>query len=264
MNAASSLEGRRPEVRDALASFLLALADDELILGHRHAEWTGVAPDLESDVALSSVAQEEIGHARLFYERAAELLGGSPDELAYGRDSRAFRNAVLVERPNGDWAFTIVRMVLYDQADAVRLDALAGGQLAVVADLARTIRREEKYHLLYGEQWLRRLSAATPQSRERVQAALHEAWPLAQALFEPVQGAEALVPEVLGASVEAQRDRWRSAVTAVLAAAGLRLPADRAAPQALPAGRRGLHTDDLRALLEEMTAVRRAEPGATW
>ncbi|HXF82630.1 MAG TPA: 1,2-phenylacetyl-CoA epoxidase subunit PaaC [bacterium] len=264
MSVAQSLKAQRPEVREALASYLLAVADDELILGHRHSEWTGLAPDIESDVALSSVAQEEIGHARLFYERATELLGGSPDLLAYGRDSGAFRNAVLVERPNGDWAFTIVRMFLYDQADAVRLDALAGGQLAVVADLARAIRREEKYHLLYGEQWLRRLSAATPQSRDHVQAALDEAWPLAQGLFEPVEGAQALVPEVMGMPVEAQQERWRSQVTAVLAAAGLRLPAGGAAQKAPPAGRRGSHTDDLRALLEEMTAVRRADPEATW
>lgn len=254
----------RPELREALAGYLLAVADDELVLGHRHSEWTGFAPDIESDVALSSVAQEEIGHARLFYEQAGELRGGTPDALAYRRGPEAFRNAVLVERPNGDWAFTIVRMFLYDHADAVRLDALAGGQVAAVADLARTIRREEKYHLLYGEQWLRRLGAATPDSLGRVQAALAGAWPEARALFEAVAGEEELVQGgIVGTPGDEQRRLWRGRVGVILESAGLRVPED-APVTSPPAGRAGHHTDDLRILLEEMTSVWRTEPEAKW
>lgn len=254
----------RPELRSALAGYLLAVADDELVLGHRHSEWTGFAPDIESDVALSSVAQEEIGHARLFYEQAAELRGGTPDELAYGRAPEMFRNAVLVERPNGNWAFTIVRMVLYDHADAVRLDALAGGQVAAVADLARTIRREEKYHLLYGEQWLRHLAQATSDSRGRVQAALTDAWPQARALFEAVDEEKALVQAgVMGTSGGEQERLWRGRVGVILESIDIRVPED--APRAAePGGRAGRHTDDLRILLEEMTSVWRTEPGAKW
>lgn len=254
----------RPELREALAGYLLAAADDELVLGHRHSEWTGFAPDIESDVALSSVAQEEIGHARLFYEQAAELRGGTPDDLAFGRAPEAFRNAVLVERPNGDWAFTIVRMFLYDHADAVRLDALAGGQIAAVADLARTIRREEKYHQMYGEQWLRHLTAATPGSRQRVQAALDDAWPQTQALFDPVDGEAALVQAgVVGMAADGQQRIWRGRVGVILEAAGLRVPEGGTA-RGEPNGRAGRHTDDLRVLLEEMTSVWRSEPGAKW
>src|SRR4030067_374649 len=121
MSLAQSPLGRRDDLRAAFGGYLLALADDELVLGHRHSEWTGFAPDIESDVALSSVAQEEIGHARLFYERAGDLLGGTPDDLAYGRAPDGFRNAVLVERPHGDWGVTIVRMFLSDRAGAGRL-----------------------------------------------------------------------------------------------------------------------------------------------
>ena len=275
MSLAQSPLARRNDVRAALAGYLLALADDELVLGHRHSEWTGFAPDIESDVALSSVAQEEIGHARLFYERAGDLLGGTPDDLAYGRTSEAFRNAVLVERPNGDWGFTIVRMFLYDRADAVRLDALAGGPVEPLADLAKTLRREEKYHLLYGEQWLRRLAGATGSSKARVQEALDGAWAEAESLFDPVEGQDGLVQAgVLPTGPDAQRGMWRGQVGVILEASGLRAPDDPRLREGRPGradgraqdlnGRGGRHTDDLRVLLEEMTSVWRTEPGAKW
>lgn len=251
------------ELRRALAAYLLAVADDELILGHRHSEWTGFAPDIESDVALSSVAQEEIGHARLFYEEAAELAGSDPDRLAFDRPAAEFLNGVLVERPNGDWAFTIVRMFLYDRADAIRLDALAAGGVASLADLARTVGREEKYHLRYGEEWLRRLAEATPASRAKVQEALDAAWSDAQALFEPVEGQEILEQAgVVPRGPQEQLRRWREQVTPVLESFDLRLPTS--APRAGGGGRAGRHTDNLRILLDEMTSVWRTEPGATW
>lgn len=265
MNLAQSPLGRRDDLRAALAGYLLALADDELILGHRHSEWTGFAPDIESDVALSSVAQEEIGHALLFYERAGDLLGGTPDDLAYGRSPEAFRNAVLLERPNGDWDFSIIRMFLYDRADAVRLDGLVGGPVEPLADLAKTLRREEKYHLLYGEQWLRRLAAATPQSKQRVQAALDGAWAEAQGLFDPVEDQDDLVQAgAIRTGFDAQRRLWHGQVGAILESAGLRAPGAVTGRSAGFDGRVGRHTDDLRVLLEEMTSVRRTEPGAKW
>jgi len=262
VNLASSPVLQRADLRAVLAAYLLALADDELILGHRHSEWTGVAPDIESDVALSSVAQEEIGHARLFYERACDLLGGTPDRWAYGRSAEEFRNAVLVERPNGDWAFTIVRMFLYDRADTVRLEAIASGKVGPLADLAATLRREEKYHRLYGEQWLRRLAGATPKSTARTQEALEAAWPDAEALFEPVdRQAELTAAGVIPVGADEQRRRWRQEVEPILRSAGLRVPEGSPTERN---GRAGRHGDDLRMLLEEMTSVWRSEPGAKW
>lgn len=253
----------QPELRSVLAASLLAIADDELILGHRHSEWTGFAPDIESDVALSSIAQEEIGHARLFYEQACLLLGGDADALAYGRSPEQFRNAVLVERPNGDWGFTIVRMFLYDRADAVRMEALAAGPVTPLADLARQLRREEKYHLMYGEQWLRRLAQATADSRARVQTALDGAWADAEALFDPVDGQDTLTSAgVLRSSRAEQRAAWRMQVQELLEGSGLHVPGG--APRAGVNGRAGRHTDDIRILLDEMTSVWRTEPGARW
>lgn len=252
---------QRRELREALAAYLVALADDELILGHRHSEWTGFAPDIESDVALSSIAQEELGHARLWYERTCDLTGGDPDRLAYGRSPDQFRNAVLVEQPNGDWGFTIVRMFLYDQADQRRLDGLTSGPLRPLADLAATIRREEKYHGMYGEQWLRRLAAPAGGGRSRMQDALDRAWPEACAIFEPVPGQGELVTAgVLATDEAAQRAQWQETVTQVLVSAGLRVPDDRPTG----GGRAGQHTGDLQTLLDEMTSVWRLDPGAKW
>lgn len=252
---------QRRDLRDALAAYLVAVADDELILGHRHSEWTGFGPDIESDVALSSIAQEELGHARLFYERACELTGGEPDRYAFGRTPEQFRNAVLLERPNQDWGFTIVRMFLYDQADQGRLEALTRGPLRPLAELAATVRREEKYHVMYGEQWLRRLAASTAASRARMQDALTQAWSEALALFEPVPGQGELVAAgVLAHDGATQVDHWRQTVVQALGEVGLKVPEG----QPAVGGRSGRHSDDLRRLLDEMTSVWRTEPDATW
>lgn len=257
--AASDLAS--PELRRVLAGYLLAIADDELILGHRHSEWTGFAPDIESDVALSSIAQEEIGHAKLFYEQVAELQGGTADTLAYGRPAAEFRNAVLVERPNGDWGYSMLRLFLYDRADAQRLDALASGTAKSLADMASALRREEKYHLMYGEQWLRHLAGATPAAREKMQEALARAWPEATALFAPLTDEQLLVEGgILTIGNLEQAQRWMQGTLPALEELGLHAPQGASGPD----GRAGQHTEDLTQLLDEMTSVRRGDPVATW
>lgn len=248
-------------VREALAAHLLAIADDELILGHRHSEWTGFAPDLESDVALSSIAQEEIGHAKLFYEQVCTLTVGDADALAFGRPPEALRNALLTERPNDDWGFSVVRMFLYDRADAVRLAHLADGAIQALADLARLLRREERYHQMFGLQWMQRLAEASTGSRGRMQTALDRVWPEAVALFEPTEGHTLLdTAGILSARREDQQEQWRRDVTPLLEATGLRIPGDGTGA----GGRAGRHSGDLGTLLDEMTSVRRSDPSARW
>jgi ring-1,2-phenylacetyl-CoA epoxidase subunit PaaC len=250
--------------REALQAMLLAWADDELILGHRHSEWTGLAPDIESDVALSSIAQDELGHARLLYEHIGVSDGVTSDRLAFGRTAEAFRNATLVEFENGDWAATLVRAWLYDQADAVRLAALAASPLGVFAALARTVQREEKYHLLFSDTWLDRLVRAGDDSRGRVQAAVDALWGDAEALFEPTPGAEALAATAaLEAGPVEQEARWAATVTGRLDGLGLRVPSRRGG-RAGAGGRAGRHTPALAALLDEMTSVWRTDPEARW
>src|SRR6476619_2569210 len=127
----------------ALAELLLTLADDEFVLGYWDSEWTGIAPMLEEDVAFSSLAQDEIGHARVLYELLAELTGDNPNRIAYGRQPEEYRHARLLDHARTDWAFSIARRYLYDTADAARLAVLAGSSYTPLAGIVGKIRREE-------------------------------------------------------------------------------------------------------------------------
>src|SRR5437667_40842 len=154
---------------DPRLGLLLALADDELIIGHRHSEWTGWAPHIEEDLAFSSIAQDEMAHARLLYglAREAGLTERDVDALALGRPPAEYRNAVLCERPNGDWGYTVARQYLYDTADAVRLEALAASSWAELAELVRVIQLEERYHVDHARAWFDRLAVGPLEARSR-------------------------------------------------------------------------------------------------
>jgi ring-1,2-phenylacetyl-CoA epoxidase subunit PaaC len=217
---------------------LLTLADDELVLGWRDSEWTGIAPFLEEDVAFSSIAQTEIGHARAFYELAAAELGTTADELAFDRRPEEYRSAQLVEmRLVPDWGATIARHYLYELADQIRISALLDSDRPEVAGLAQKIQREEAYHLIHAQMWAAQL-AQSEEGREHLSAGLVQLWPYALGLLDGDQ-----------------RALFRAAV-----AEGL---GDLAPPDSEPIERGG-HTDDWPALWEEMTMVRRSAPGAVW
>jgi ring-1,2-phenylacetyl-CoA epoxidase subunit PaaC len=162
------------------AQLLLEIADDELILGWRDSEWTGIAPFLEEDVAFSSIAQNEIGHARALYELAARDLGTTADELAFDRPPEEYRCSRLVELRLPGWEHTIARHVLYEQADAARLERLKASDDEELAGLAAKIDREEVYHRLHAEMWHGRLK-----DEPRYAAALEELRPLAEAVLDP-------------------------------------------------------------------------------
>jgi ring-1,2-phenylacetyl-CoA epoxidase subunit PaaC len=214
---------------NARAQRVLEYADDELILGWRDSEWTGIAPSLEEDVAFSSIAQNEIGHARALYELAARELGTTADELAFDRSPDEYRCAPLVQARRMDWAHTIARHWLYERADEIRLDALKRSDDEELAGLAAKMDREEVYHRLHAQMWADRL-----RGNEQFDAAVHELWPFALAVLD-----EALRPELA-------------------ARTGLNPPSN-----SLLQGR-GVVTDELRDLWEEMTMVRRSVVGATW
>src|ERR687891_1710132 len=158
-----------PTTRDALAELLLGMADDEFVLGFWDSEWTGIAPMLEEDGAMRSISQDEIGHARAWYELLAGLTDDDADRIAFGREPDAFRHAALMNHARTDWAFTVARRYLYEHADAVRLEALAGSSHAPVAELATKMRREETYHLLHFDAWLRRLAEAGGVALQRLE-----------------------------------------------------------------------------------------------
>jgi ring-1,2-phenylacetyl-CoA epoxidase subunit PaaC len=248
-------------VRTALAGLLLAMADDEFVLGFWDSEWTGIAPLLEEDVAFASLAQDEIGHAQALYQLLAELEGGDPDELAFGRPPEAYRHARLLDHPRTDWAFSVARRFLYDTADAARLDALAASAYAPLAGVVAKMRREETYHLLHMHAWVERLATGGEEPRARLVAALERLWPDALCVLGGVEGDELLAETgVLAEPLAGVRRRWLAGLAPELARLGLPTP-----PDAHPGPCRGPdHGDDFRWLWEQFTMVRRSDPEAVW
>jgi len=246
--------------RDALAELILGAADDEFVIGFWDSEWTGIAPMLEEDVATSSIAQDEIGHARALYELLAELTDEDPDRIAYGREPADYRHAALLNHARGDWAFTVARRYLYETADAVRLAALAHSTHEPLALLVGKMRREETYHLLHADTWLRRLAEAGPETRDRLAAALGSLWPDAQQVFAPLAAEDELLRDgLLPRSLATLHGEWQAQVRKVLDPIAGELP--QAAPS--PDGRTR-RTDDFVWLHGEFTTVSRAEAGAMW
>ena len=250
------------ETRDALAELLLAMADDEFVLGFWDSEWTGIAPILEEDVAMSSVSQDEIGHAKALYEVLAELTGEDADRIAFGRPMDAYRHAALMNHARTDWAFSIARRFLYENADAVRLESLAASAYRPLADLVVKMRREETYHLLHFDLWLRRLAEGGEDSHTRLAEAITALWSDAQAVFAPLGGEERLLAAgILPDALETLRSRWLERVIGRLEAAHLPVPSSTNRPQA---DGRTRHTDEFAWLHGEFTMVSGSEADATW
>jgi ring-1,2-phenylacetyl-CoA epoxidase subunit PaaC len=246
-----------------LFQYVLGLADDALILGHRLSEWSGQAPTLEEDIALSNLALDLIGQARLFYAYAGEVEGKSRDEdaLAYLRDEREFRNLLLVEQPNGDFAVTIVRQLLCASFKHPFYEALTRSKDRRLADIAGKAVKEMAYHVRHAREWVIRLGDGTEESHRRAAAALDDLWMYTGEMFEADAGVEALVRA--GIAVDPVRIRllWEATVDRVLAEAGLVRPGDRWMQSG---GRRGRHSEHLGRLLAEMQVLHRAHPGVVW
>ncbi len=246
------------ETQRARFEWLLGLADDRLILGHRLSEWCGHAPILEEELALANIALDLIGQAQMLFELAAETEGAgrSADALAFLRDSRDFRNMLLVEQPNGDFAFTIVRQFLFDAWDLPQLEALCASRYKDLAGFAAKACKEARYHLRHSHGWLLRLGGGTQESNRRTQAALDELWRFTPELFlTPV------LPSMSSTS-DASEAHFQETVRAALSEADLTLPD--AAPFPALRGRAGLHSEHLGHLLAEMQVLQRSYPGAKW
>jgi ring-1,2-phenylacetyl-CoA epoxidase subunit PaaC len=219
---------------------LLSLADDALVLGHRTSEWTGHAPLLEEELALANIALDLIGQARMLYQAAGELTGRSEDELAYLRDPPAFRNALIMELPNGDFAFTIARLFLVSVASDQRWRG--GFDDPVLTAVAEKAMKETAYHVRHAAEWLIRLGDGTEESHRRSQDAVDALWPFTGEMTET-------------------RAPWLRTIAPVLHRATLRQPKD---GWMQGGGRTGRHTEHLGHLLAEMQVLPRTYPGATW
>ena len=259
-NAAADL---LPATRTALSLLLLAMADDEFVIGFSDSEWTGIAPMLEEDVAMSSLAQDELGHAQALYRLLADVVddGRDADAIAYDRPVEGYYHARLLDHPRGDWAASIARRYLYDTADAVRLEALADSSFAPLRDLVDKIRREERYHEMHMTAWLDRLASARGEPRERLLAALERLAPDAATVLAPLPNELSLVMAGIIHSTGDELDaRWRAKIGRVFE----RLNLSMVLPVADPLTARTNHSDAFRWLHGEFTAVRSAQPGATW
>ncbi|MCW5850914.1 MAG: phenylacetate-CoA oxygenase subunit PaaC [Anaerolineae bacterium] len=249
-----------PNLQSSIFDYILALADDELVIGHRASEWTGLGPILEEDIAFSSIAQDELGHALTFYTLLEGLDGGDADDLAFLRGSAEFRNAQLCELPRGDFAFSLVRHFLYDLAEAVRLDRLADSAYPPLAQAAAKIRQEEKYHLMHGRTWVQKLARGGDEARAHLQTALDLAYPAAAGLFEPVEDEAELVAAGLVPPSAEVAASWREVVVPFLSSAGFTVPVG----TSHLGGRYGQHTEYLSQLLDAMQALYRTDPEASW
>jgi ring-1,2-phenylacetyl-CoA epoxidase subunit PaaC len=240
---------------------LLVRADDALILGHRLSEWTGRAPTLEEELALANIALDLIGQARSLYAYAGTLTGHTEDQIAYLRDAAAWRNCLLVELPNGDFAVTITRLLLFSAfADPFWRTASASTD-ATIAAIAAKAEKETAYHVRHAAEWLIRLGDGTVESHRRAQTALNDLWSYTGELFATTKTDAALIAAGTIPDPEALRATWNVTVDAMLARATLTRPKD---GWMQSGGRIGRHTEHLGHLLAEMQHLQRSYPGATW
>lgn len=252
---------------EALETLLLSLADDDLFMGHRHAEWIGLGPILEEDIAFASIAQDETGHAQAYYQILTDLGLRTPDEYGFHRAPAKYRCAHLVELPNFeyDYGFALMRHFLYDAAEQVKLQALKSSSYDPLAGLAERLLREEKYHWLHAQTWIRRLGRSTEEAYTHLKNAIQIAWPYAWMLFEPLPYEADMVEAGWTPSMAELRTRWLELIAPILQEVELFPPApseEELAPLAgARSGRRSPYFEDL---YREFTEVSASEPGAEW
>jgi ring-1,2-phenylacetyl-CoA epoxidase subunit PaaC len=255
---------REIPVANSFFEVLLRLADDRLVLGHRVSEWCGHGPILEEDIALSNIALDLIGQASALLKLAGEVEGKGRDEdaLAYFRDETGFRNALLVELPPGDFAFTIARQFLFDAYSVLLWDALQKSPHQALAGIAAKALKEDKYHLRHSSEWMLKLGDGTAESHARAQAALDELWRFTGELFDSDE-VDARVRDqgIIVVDHGALQSQWEALVADAVRRATLALPNS---GTFAAGGRTGRHTESLGHMLSEMQIVARSHPGAKW
>ena len=247
----------------ALKELLYKIADDLLILGHRNSEWTGFGPLLEEDIAFSSMAQDKVGQSYVLYQMLNNLGEQSPDTVAFMRNANQFHNCQLVELPNQEYDFSLVRHFLFDTADALRWEMLSQSSYEPLAQLAKKIKGELRYHTMHANTWIKQLGSATEESISRLQNSLNIAMPYALGIFEESPSEKEIISSGLFAGEQELKKRWLTKIEEVIAKTQLHLP-DLKTITPNTGGRVGKHTEHLQPLLDEMSEVFRIDPTAEW
>ncbi|TYP94730.1 ring-1,2-phenylacetyl-CoA epoxidase subunit PaaC [Fodinibius salinus] len=250
--------------KEALFDYLVRLADDRLILGHRLSEWCGHGPILEEDIALANIALDYIGHAASLYEYAVEIEdeGRHRDDLVYFRNDPEYTNLKITELPKGDFGFTIARQFLFSAFSFYLYQILADADDEQFSGMAAKHLKEVKYHLRHSREWVLRLGDGTEESHQRIQDAFDEIWTYTGALFYQDEIDDLLQDEEIAADTKSFKTDWKNLVSDTLKEATLEVPDfDQYMAEG---GRKGLHTEHLGHLLAEMQHLRRSYPDANW
>jgi len=247
----------------SLINYALHLADNALIIGHRNSEWCGHGPILEQDIAISNIALDGIGQARNFYQYAALLSGNNTteDSLAYLRDVIDYKNLLLTELPNGDWAQTILRQFLFSTYQYYFYQQLEKSSDAQLAAIAEKSLKEVTYHVRWSSEWVIRLGDGTEESHQRLSNAVTEIWNYTGELFIPASYEKELVSSDIAVDLSVIQPLWQQKVLDVFTEATITIP-DKSF--ALQGGKEGIHTEHLGYILAEMQFLQRAYPGAEW
>ncbi len=250
--------------QEALFTYLLRLADDRLILGHRLSEWCGHGPVLEEDIALANMALDNIGHATSLLTYAAEVedKGRNEDQLAFFRDVREYTNIKLVELPKGDFGFTIARQFLFSTFAMLHYEALKDCADPQLKGMTAKALKEYRYHHRHSKQWIIRLGDGTKESHERIQKSINDLWMYTNELFFMNEVDEVLISEKIAVNLEKLRSDWQKLVEETLKEATLEIPDYKQYMQ--QGGRNGIHTEHLGYLLGEMQQLPRMYPEAQW
>lgn len=253
-----------PAMNEALFNYVLGLGDDMLISGHRLSEWSGHAPILEEDIALSNIALDCLGQANALLILAGEIegKGRTEDDLAYFRDAIQFRNFQMMELPIGDFAFTIARQFLFSSFYYLLYEELRKSRYTKLAAIASKSFKEIKYHVRHASEWMLRLGDGTEESHYRLQNALDDIWMYTGEFFQNEPMDEILIKEAVAPDRQNIKEGWHERVRLVASEATLILPGDD--QYMAHGGRRGIHTEYLGHLLSEMQIVARSYPGAKW
>lgn len=249
--------------QEMLFEYLLRLGDNCVILGQRLAEWCGKSPVLEEELALMNVGLDSLGQARLFLDYAGKVEGKGRDEdkLAFYRDTQAWRNLLLVEQPNGDFAKTMARQFFFDCFQYLQFEALTQSTDKTISEIAIKSLKEITYHRRHSSDWVIRLGDGTEESHERMQTAIEELWGYTPEMFDMDDLEREMLAKGIGADLTALKPKWDDMINKVLTEATLDRPED---TWEVRGSREGKHSEHLGFLLAEMQFLPRAYPEARW